>query len=152
MSQKDHIEILHEHTESLENALKWLKRSLDICKQYSLDHLSPEAMDAYEGLTSRFARVCDILFNKLFRTIFFLEQGEAGTWLDMLLFMEKENVIDNTKEARLLKELRNDIVHEYAVNDLHIIFREVMDQSPLLLHYASQAFLKVEELNQKLKD
>ncbi|MDZ7742729.1 MAG: hypothetical protein U5Q03_13515 [Bacteroidota bacterium] len=70
-------------------------------------------MDAYEGLTSRFARVCDILFSKLFRTIFFLEQGEAGTWLDVLLFME-ENVIDNTKEARLLKELRNDIVHEYA--------------------------------------
>ncbi|MCF8397573.1 MAG: hypothetical protein K9G58_05355 [Bacteroidales bacterium] len=84
--------------------------------------------------------------------IFFLEQGEAGTWLDVLLFMEKENIIDNTKDARLLKELINDIVHEYAVNDLHIIFREVMDQSPLLLQYARQALLKVEELNQKLKD
>lgn len=55
MTHKDHIEILQEHTESLQNALKWLKRSLEICKQYSIDNLSPEGMDAYKGLTSRFA-------------------------------------------------------------------------------------------------
>lgn len=95
MRQNDHIEILNDHARSLTDALKWLNRSLEICKKYNIEDLSPEGMDAFEGLTSRFARVCDLLFNKLFRTIFYLEQGEAGTWLDVLLFMEKETIINN---------------------------------------------------------
>lgn len=150
MMQNDHIEILNEHARSLRDALKWLNRSLEICKKYNIEDLSPEGMDAFEGLTSRFARVCDLLFNKVFRTIFYLEQGEAGTWLDVLLFMEKENIINSARESRVLKELRNDIVHEYAVPDLKLIFKEVMNQSPVLLEYVNATFLKVEEINQKL--
>lgn len=150
MSKTDPIDILNEHARALTDALKWLDRSLRICKKYNIDDLSPEAMDAFEGLTSRFARVCDLLFNKLFRTIFYIEQGESGTWLDVLLLMEKEKIIDSAQEARILKELRNDIIHEYAVPDLKMIFREVTDQSPVLLKYVNDALQKVEEINQKL--
>ena len=151
MSQNDHIEILNDQVRSLKDALKWLNRSLEICKQYDLEDLSPEGMDAFEGLTSRFARVCDLLYNSLFRTIFYLEQGKAGTWLDVLLYMEMKTIIDNVHEARVLKELRNDIVHEYAVSDLKLIFKEVINMSPVLLKYVKATFIKAEEINQKLK-
>lgn len=150
MSKTDPIDILNEHARALTDALKWLDRSLHICKKYNIDDPSPEAMDAFEGLTSRFARVCDLLFIKLFSTIFYIEQGESGTWLDVLLLMEKEKIIDSAQEARILKELRNDIIHKYAVPDLKMIFQEVTDQSPVLLKYVNDALQKVEELNQKL--
>lgn len=152
MSHVDQISILNENAQSLQDALKWLNRSLSICEKYNIENLNPEGMDSFEGLTSRFARTCDILFNKLYRTIFYIEQGETGTWLDVLFFMEKENLIDNVQDARLLKELRNDIVHEYATTDLNLIFNEVLNLSPLLIKYVDESLLKVKELNEKLKD
>ncbi len=94
MSKTDYLSILNENAGSLKDAVKWLKRSLKLCKEYNIKDLTPEGMDAFESLTSRFARVCDILFSKLFRSIFYLEEGEAGSWLDVVLFMEKEHVIE----------------------------------------------------------
>ena len=150
MSRKDQILILDENATSLEDAVKWLRRSLTICKDFDTRDLSPEGMDAFEGLTSRFARVCDILFNKLFRSIFYLEEGEAGSWLDVILYMEKENIIGRIEDVRLIKELRNDIVHEYANTDLKLIFEEVLKQSPLLINYVNDTLGKVSDLKEKL--
>jgi len=151
MRNQDKLLILNENAKSLEDAVNWLKRSQTICTGFNIENLSPEGMDAFEGLTSRFARVCDILFNKLFRSIFYLEEGEAGSWLDVILYMEKENVITSAEDARVMKELRNDIVHEYADNDLTLIFKEVLKQSPLLINYVNNTLEKVIVLKDKIK-
>ena len=57
MRQADQINILNENTISLQEAIKWLKRSLLICEKYNQDDLNPEGMVVFEGLTSRFARL-----------------------------------------------------------------------------------------------
>ena len=57
------MNILKANILALENSLNWLKRSLAICsKTTDSNDFSPEEMDAFEGLTSRFARTADILF------------------------------------------------------------------------------------------
>ena len=152
MKGKNHLEILKENTDALMDALSWLNRSFEICKSYTdFSNLDPEAMDAFEGLTSRFARTADVLFNKLFRSIVYISEGESRTWLDVLFLMEKYGVIGNAEDARLIRELRNDIVHEYMLTDITVLFKEVMSQCPVLLQFAFNAIRESEKLQAKLK-
>ena len=72
-------EILKENITNLNEALKWLDRSDAICADLDTFKLDAEGMDAFESFTSRFARVSDILFNKVFRSIYYLEQGENAS-------------------------------------------------------------------------
>jgi len=108
-------------------------------------------MDAFEGLTSRFARANDILFNKVYRSIVYIENGENLPWIDVIFYFEKKQVIDKAEDARLLKELRNDIVHEYAITDLTELFEEVLRYTPVLLQYAEKARKEAEKVNEKLE-
>ena len=94
------LNILQINILALENSMNWLKRSLDICsKTTDTDDLSPEEMDAFEGLTSRFARTADILFNKLYRSIHYIKEGETSSWLDVLFHMEKSGLIESVDDA-----------------------------------------------------
>ena len=78
MIRKDHIAILDENVKALQDSVKWLKSSFTICTDnFKTEDLTDEAMDAFEGLTSRFSRVADILFSKVFRSIAYLENGES---------------------------------------------------------------------------
>ena len=151
MIRKDQLAILDENVNALQDSIKWLKRSFRICDEnYKTETLSDEAMDAFEGLTSRFSRVVDILFSKVFRSIAYLEKGETLSWIDSLLLMEKIGIINSTEDARLIKELRNDIVHEYLASDLTQLFKEVLSQCPILLKFTDQAIARANEIKQKL--
>jgi hypothetical protein len=151
MIQKDHLEILKENASTLESATPWLHRSYNICKSFDTKNLDEQAMDAFETLTSRFARVTDLLFNKVFRSIVYVEEGEAYSLIDTLSYMEKIGVIDNLESARIIKELRNDIVHEYVMEDLHDLFREILNHCPILFRYSSSALKEVEKIEKKLR-
>ena len=142
-------EILKENISNLNEALKWLDRAFAVCSDNDTFKLNAEGMDAFESLTSRFARVSGILFNK-FRIIYYFEQGENASWLDVTLFMEKKAIIDNLNQARIIKETRNDIVHEYTVDDLIQLFNAVREQTPLLKEYAQNAIRYSERLLERL--
>lgn len=143
-------EILKENITNLNEALKWLDRSFSICSDIDTFKLNAAGMDAFESFTSRFARVADILFNKVFRSIYYIEQGENATWLDVTAFMEKKDIIDDLDHARIIKETRNDIVHEYTVADLINLFNTVREQTPFLTEYAQRAKQYSERLLEKL--
>lgn len=146
----EQLDILKINIRSLEDAVHWLKRSSRLSSGYQINELSEEGMDAFEGFTSRFARVADILFNKVFRGIYYVEQGDTASWLDVTFFMEKCSVIDNIDNARIIRETRNDIVHEYALTDLKELFEMVRMQTPTLVNYAGNAIAYSNRLIEKL--
>lgn len=151
MIRKDQLAILDENVNALQDSVKWLKRSFQICDEnYKTEVLSDEAMDAFEGLTSRFSRVVDILFSKVFRSITYLEKGESLSWIDSLLLMEKIDIIKSTEEARFIKELRNDIVHEYLASDMTQLYQEVLVQCPVLFIYVENAIERAKQIKEKL--
>lgn len=151
MIRKDQLAILDENVNALQDSVKWLKRSFQICDEnYRTEVLSDEAMDAFEGLTSRFSRVVDILFSKVFRSITYLEKGESLSWIDSLLLMEKIDIINSTEEARFIKELRNDIVHEYLASDMTQLYQEVLVQCPVLFIYVENAIERAKQIKEKL--
>lgn len=152
MSSNNQINILSENIKYLEESVYWLKRSFTICNEnFDIENLSEEGFDAFESLTSRFGRTTDILFNKVFRGIVYLEEGNVSTWLDTLIFMEKQGLISSTEDARLVKELRNDIVHEYVVADLKQLFIEVLNHCPLLFTYIDNSLPYINNLIEKLE-
>ena len=85
---------------------------LDAARSFNSE-LSDEDIEAYEILSGRFGRVVDILFNKVFTSIAHFEFEETSSLPDTLNFMDKKGIVHSMEIVREIKELRNQIVHEY---------------------------------------
>ena len=73
-----------------------------------------------------------MILQKAFRGIDRVELESGGTLLDVLARAEKRGLIESLEQFRLLRELRNEIAHEYALADLVELFRSVKEQAPAL--------------------
>ncbi len=125
--------ILLRDIEAGSRAASWLKRSFEKCSPISLDApLTEQQFDDYEALTSRFARLADILVQKLFRGIDRALLEQPGSVLDTIHRAEKRGLGDG-KRMREIREIRNVIAHEYSVEDLREIFTQVYQATEELL-------------------
>lgn len=115
-------------------AIMRLEQSLDKAPNVK-ESFTDEEWEIIDALTSRYARTSDILFNKVFRSIDHLEFSEGGTLLDVANRTEKRGIIESVREMRKLKDIRNEISHEYAEEDIVEFYKEILD--------ASQAILKI---------
>jgi hypothetical protein len=75
---------------------------------------TPEELERVEAFTSRFARVVDLLTNKVLRALFRYELEPVETVLDRLHLAEKRGFVARAEDLRVLKEQRNVIAHDYA--------------------------------------
>lgn len=133
MMQRDYVLNLIETLGLLDASLAWLKRSHGICSAIGIkNEYSPEEFDAFETLTSRFARVSDIIVQKVFRSIDKVEFEEGGTLIDIVNRAHKRGLFNDIDEIRMIRDLRNSIAHEYAKARLEDLFREVLAATPLL--------------------
>ena len=71
--------------------------------------------ETLEALTSRFARLSDILFQRLFRTLDQVELIDEGTNIDRLNRMEKRGVIVSAELWKQVRQLRQSIAHEALI-------------------------------------
>jgi hypothetical protein len=71
-------------------------------------------LESAEAFTSRFARVVDLLVNKVLRSLDRLELIPEGTLLDVLHRAEKRGLIERAIVLREMKDVRNMIAHDYA--------------------------------------
>ncbi len=138
------LTLAHEQLEKARSDLsetnKWLQRSFDICQKIGIKKTYlPDEFDAFENLTSRFARTCDFLINKVYRAIDKAELEETGTLIDTLNKAEKRGLINTVQEIREIKELRNIIAHEYAGAKLLEIFQAVFRHTPTLMEAVKKA-------------
>ena len=134
MKTTAHAAALAETLRQLDDAARWLRRSLTRCRKAGAKpELSPADLDAFEALTSRYARVSDMILQKLFRGLDAFEMEDSGTLLDALNRAEKRGLIDSVNDFREIRELRNAIAHEYAEENLRPIFSAVLARAPDLL-------------------
>jgi uncharacterized protein YutE (UPF0331/DUF86 family) len=138
MTQKEKekilIENLEENFNSFKEAINNLKHSYEKCQTIGLkEKLTLDEQESFESLTSRFARAADILIQKVFKTIAALSLEEIKTLIDRLNYMEKINVIGNAQTFKEIRRLRNTIAHEYVVDDLNELFKDVLEYSKVLV-------------------
>ncbi len=91
-----------------------------------------EQQESFEALTSRFARTSDILTQKVFKTLFILLQENTKTIIDVANFLEKLEIVEKAADLLNIREIRNQIAHEYVESDIKALFHDVLRYVPLL--------------------
>lgn len=111
------------------------QRCLELGKKtrYSL-----QEQERFESLTSRFARLSDIVIQKLFQLIDQIELEDEGTIRDRINHAEKKQLIRSASDFIIIRELRNSIAHEYQEDAITNIFHSVLDKTPLLFNCVTQ--------------
>ena len=96
--------------------------------------LSHDEEEKWEAYCSRFARLQDILVKRFFRSLA-LEDDPAwsGSVRDLLNLMEKKHIIASSKEWMSLRELRNEMAHEYEESALLALHERARLAAPLIL-------------------
>ncbi len=92
------------------------------------DHLTAEEMERVEAFTSRFARLVDLLTQKVLRALFDFELEPVETVLDRLNLAEKRGFVAHAEDLKRLKEQRNIIAHDYAGAQAGRIFAYCRDR------------------------
>jgi uncharacterized protein YutE (UPF0331/DUF86 family) len=132
--EHDYRVLLRDTLGRLDEAVRWLRRSEAICKEIDVTaELKEEEYDALEAFASRFARVSDMVVQRAFRGIDRAELDEPGSVLDVLARAEKRGLIESVEQFRLIREVRNEVAHEYLLQDLGELFQSVKDYTPMLL-------------------
>ncbi|MFC1754633.1 hypothetical protein ACFL96_14750 [Thermoproteota archaeon] len=133
MNKPNYKLLLKETIDTLSEADHWLARSYKKCKEIGIKkQFTEEEFDAFENLTSRFARTSDIIVQKAYKTIDKLEFEYSGTLIDILNRSHKRGLFDSIEEIRIIRELRNEIAHEYTKKDLTHLFSEILKLTPIL--------------------
>lgn len=141
MTQKEYVQLLLKNLGSLEKSTRWLLRSIKLCDVIGIkEQYSEQEYDAFESLTSRFARVSDILTQKVLRSLDKVEfEDQAGsTMLDIFNRAEKRGIVGSVEELRLIRELRNRIAHEYAEEEFQNVFAQILVNAKKLIQVSEQ--------------
>ena len=125
---------LLEDKKLLEKQLEWLNISYKQCtkigteKEYTVDEFG-----LFETLCSRYSRGIDFLIRKIFRTLDEYELENQGTLIDVVNRAHKRNLFESVDQIRMMKDVRNSIVHEYIEVNLAGVFAEVLEYSCVLM-------------------
>lgn len=99
----------------------------------NLDEIEPELLERLEALAARFARLADILIQKLFRAIDAIELVDESSLLDRLARMEKRGLIENAAEWRQIRKLHNQVARDYTVENLRSLCNDIFSYSSNLI-------------------
>ena len=115
----------------LEKSMTALAYSYEKCDNIGeKEEYDLEEQESFEALTSRFARTSDILTQKVLKTLFILLQENIKTIIDAANFLEKLEVIEKADDLLNIREIRNQIAHEYVDSDIKALFFDVLRYVP----------------------
>lgn len=140
MNEQNLRALLRGELEALARAMSSLEKSLFKCAQLNPSpRQSFEEEESFDALTSKFARCSDILTQKVLKTLVFLLREDAPTFIDRMNLCEKLGAIPSARSLIEVRDLRNTIAHEYAVDDLMDLYAETLSLSPKLLEATKAA-------------
>lgn len=136
--------------QELVSAVEHLKFSRDSVAQLEMVQIiadwPPEALEKVEALTSRFARVVDLLIHRVLRSIDFYELQEPGSLLDVANRAERRGLVISVDWLREMKDVRNRISHDYSGGRLPELLGFCMDEMNDLLLACERTIDYVEQL------
>jgi len=89
-------------------------------------------LETAEAFTSRFARTVDLLVNRVLRTLDRVELKPPGTLLDLVQGAEQRGFVASAAVLRELKDVRNEVAHDYAGARLPELFAFCRARKPEL--------------------
>lgn len=140
--RRDLLTLLAAELQRLRLASEHLAWSLERCRPLVGNaQWNSEQLERLESLASRFARLADLLTQRVARLADMLELESPGSLLDRIRRAEKRGWVATDGALVRARELRNLIAHEYEDADLAELYREVVALSPVLIDAAARAGL-----------
>jgi len=125
---------LQELTVALEIQLFWLDYSYQQLKDSPATvDFSIEQFNQFENLCSRYARTIDFLMRQYFRCLDDVEFENQGSLIDVVNNAHKRGLFLDIELIRQIKDIRNEIVHEYLDEALQSVFIDVLNTAPELI-------------------
>ncbi|WP_133510199.1 hypothetical protein [Candidatus Thiosymbion oneisti] len=129
----ERLALLEDELRVLEKATEHLGYSIDRVQALKdKPQWTPEELERFESLASRFSRLADLHIQRVMRLIDDLELVPKGSLLDRIERAEKRGWIAAPDLVRI-RELRNLIAHEYVEDRLHELHLAVLELTPLLI-------------------
>lgn len=152
LKEKKLLNLLNDEWHKLKIAMNEFEKSLNKCIKIGIKNdYTFEETEAFDALSTKFARNSDILFQKIFKTIIELSGEKAATFLDKVQLLEKMNVIENIDILKEIREFRNQIVHEYFIEQIISLYPDLIDYSKKLIdtfHQTEKFLLQKNWINQ----
>lgn len=118
----------------LEKQCSWVEISYDECRAIGIkETYTVDEFGKFETLCSRYSRGIDFLIRKIFRTLDDYEFENQGTLIDVVNNAHKRGLFEDIEELRVMKDIRNTIVHEYIEENLTDVFEEVLAYTAKLI-------------------
>ena len=116
------LELLQIEFNALVAALNTLQLSVVKCKSIGKkQEYTFEELESFDSLTSKFNRASDIFTQKVLRTAWMLLHEPFEPFIDLMSKAEKIFLIESADQMIEIRDLRNQISHEYipeAIRDL----------------------------------
>ncbi|MDT7908158.1 MAG: hypothetical protein RRA63_09000 [Candidatus Calescibacterium sp.] len=147
MRREESIILFCENVKKLIRNKEWLEKSYHKSLRIDLDNLREEDYEVLETLCNRFGRTVDMLINKILRGLDLIELEDVSRKLDIVIRAEKRGFVDDYRILVALKDLRNELVHEYIEENLVKKYKEVIMRVPQLLDIVNKVIKYIEEKN-----
>jgi len=132
----------------LEKQLFWIDISYNECMKIGIkNEYDIDEFGRFETLCSRYSRGIDFLIRKMFRTLDEYEFENQGTLVDVVNNAHKRGIFESVEELRIMKDVRNTIVHEYIEDELVDVFEDVLEYTGKLIKIMKTTLRYVEDIN-----
>ncbi len=134
MNFEERLRLFCENWNLYLKSIEWLKISLSRVRELNPQgDWSLEDYEKVETLFARYSRSVDILLNKVLRSLDILELEEPLRKLDIVIRAEKRGFVEDYDLLIEMKDLRNELSHEYVEEALKNRLEEVIEKSKQLL-------------------
>ncbi|SMO55733.1 hypothetical protein SAMN06269117_11055 [Balnearium lithotrophicum] len=148
MTFEERKAIFCENLKLLNKNLDWLLKSYRKAQNidFSKKGLTESELEILETLSNGFGRTIDMFINRVLRSLDLLELEDVGRKPDVVIRAEKRGFVDDYKLLIELKDLRNELAHEYIQENLIEEFKEVLEKVPILI----DTIKKINEYTEKM--
>jgi uncharacterized protein YutE (UPF0331/DUF86 family) len=127
--KKDYKILLQASISKLVSAINLVEASLKDLPPYDINRkYSPKELEPYDALSDRFIRAVESCI-RFFKTYeYYLNTVPSETYRDLLLSMEKLNVISSVGIWIDMRDIRNRVVHDYLPYQVKEIHDSIMGE------------------------
>lgn len=127
-------QLLQEEWNLLQASVETLLRSVNKCSSIvSKSDYSFEEQESFDSLTSKFNRTSDLFTQKVICTVWMLLHEPFVPFIDMMNVCEKTGIIFSAHQLIGIRDMRNQISHEYIPEALLELVPEVIDMTQQLI-------------------
>ncbi|NDP23120.1 MAG: hypothetical protein GZ091_18875 [Paludibacter sp.] len=128
------IVLLHSECELLDAAVNTLLRSVEKCNTIGIKRVYTfEEQESFDSLSSKFNRTSDLFTQKVLRTSWMLLHEPFVPFIDLMNTCEKMGIIIDANQMITIRDLRNQIAHQYIPEALFDLIPEVIEFTQLLV-------------------